>query len=77
MYYLGHILRFVSYLKGDNTMNENMNQLLDKAKAIHGSENISFCGLKKNWKDCFTAEGNKLILWFNVGKDTKTLAVNL
>jgi len=50
-----------------------MIRLLNKAKAIYGSDNVSLCGFAKEWKDCFTIENDILMFWFNIGVDTKII----
>jgi hypothetical protein len=55
---------------------EVINNLLTQAKEQYG--NITYCGFESNWNDCITGylnrEGNlKVLLYFNVGTDTKTV----
>ena len=47
------------------------NEMIDEAVKRYGD--ISYCGNKTNWNDCFTEEEGYLMFWFNVGKDTKTI----
>jgi len=53
-------------------MNEEMKEMLKKAQDLYGD--ITFCGKAKCWEECFTIiRDNRLMFWFNVGKDTKAL----
>lgn len=46
-------------------------RMIEKAKSIYGS--ISFCGRKTSWDECFTLNGNVLMFWFNIGRDTRAI----
>ena len=48
--------------------------LLTRATLRHPGEALSFCGQAKTWDECFTIEPGLLVLWYNVGKDTRSIA---
>lgn len=55
-----------------------------EAHARFPDDEISFCGVEQNWEDCLgafyidpTDKSIRVLFFFNVGADTKTLAVNL
>ena len=47
---------------------EIMNSMIDEA-----GENISYCGSAKSWTECFTIDGDYLMFWFNMGKNTHVI----
>jgi hypothetical protein len=51
-------------------MNAAKKLLKSEAEEAHPGKNLSYCGTKTNWDDCFTIVGDKLIFWYNVGKNT-------
>ena len=52
-----------------------MHDMVEKAKAEF--EDISYCGKARSWKECFTIDNGYLMLWFNVGADTKIIREKL
>lgn len=63
------------YKKTINVLEEAKALLLKEARARYG--NIRFCGDATNWDDCLTIEFGALHLWFNVGKDTRMISMDL
>lgn len=49
-------------------------RLLTRAAQRHPKEGISFSGNATCWDDCFTIDLGLLMLWYNVGKDTRSIA---
>jgi len=56
--------------------------LIEQATKRWAGKEISFCGSKKNWDDCFTKvefDGNEeLLFWYDIGKATfmEKIAIN-
>ena len=55
-------------------MKQLKEKMLEEAKKFG---NIGYCGKAKSWNECFTVEDGHLMLWFNVGANTKVLRTKL
>ena len=48
-------------------------ELMDQARQQNRGKEISFCGQAETWDECFTVEKTFIMLWFNIGADTKAI----